>query len=145
MPLSDDVLRLDNQLCFPLYAAAKAIVRSYEPFLGPLGLTYTQYIVMMVLWEKGEATINEVGEKVLLDSGTLSPLVNKLIAKGYLEKTTGEDGRERHITVTHSGCELKEKCLEIPAKIGSCVKLEPQEAMELYRLCHKVLEGVSNG
>ena len=141
MSIADDALRLDNQLCFPLYAAAKAIVRSYEPFLGPLGLTYTQYIVMMVLWEKGEATINEVGEKVLLDSGTLSPLVNKLIAKGYLEKTKGVDGRERHLTVTSLGWELKEKCLEIPAKIGSCVKLEPQEGMELYRLCHKVLEG----
>ena len=142
MNFVDDPLRLENQLCFPLYAASKAVVRAYEPFLSPLGLTYTQYIVMMVMWEKGEATVNEIGARVHLDSGTLSPLLNKLVAHGYLEKSKGEDGRVRKLSVSISGQELRKKCLEIPAKVGSCFKLSPEEGLNLYLLCRKVLEGI---
>lgn len=138
-----DPLALENQLCFPLYAASKALIRRYEPLLEPLGLTYTQYIVMLVMWEQKNATVNELGEKVCLDSGTLSPLLKKLIAKGYLEKTKGDDGRIRHISLTEEGQKLRDKAVDIPHKIGSCLNLEPQEALTLYRLCYKTLHSVS--
>lgn len=141
MSSSSDPLLLQNQLCFPLYAAAKSLIRRYEPFLAPLGLTYTQYIVMMVLWEKKEITINDLGERVYLDSGTLSPLVNKLVAKGFVEKRKLDDGRFRLLCLTEEGAELRERCLDIPAKIGSCLCLNPGEAESLYRLCYKTLGG----
>lgn len=134
-----DPLLLKNQLCFPLYAASKALTRRYEPLLEPLGLTYTQYIVMLAMWEKGQATVNEVGEMVLLDSGTLSPLLQKLEQKGYVEKSRGEDGRSRVLSLTPEGLALKEKAKDIPMKIGSCLNLSPEEAMSLYKLCYKTL------
>lgn len=134
-----DPLLLKNQLCFPLYAASKALTRRYEPLLEPLGLTYTQYIVMLAMWEKGQATVNEVGEMVLLDSGTLSPLLQKLEQKGYVEKSRGEDGRSRVLSLTPEGLALKEKAKDIPMKIGSCLNLSPEEAMALYKLCYKTL------
>ena len=138
-----DPLLLQNQLCFPLYAAAKALVRRYEPLLTPLGLTYTQYLVMMVLWEKKEVTVNELGERVCLDSGTLSPLVNKLVAKGFLEKRKLNDGRYRLLCLTQKGAALRDQCLSIPGQIGSCLRLTPEEARALYNLCYKTLEGVA--
>ena len=100
MDANFDPLLLKNQLCFPLYAASKAIVRRYEPFLKPLGLTYTQYIVMMAMWEKKRCDVKELGEAVCLDSGTLSPLLQKLIEKGYLVKTRQKDGRYRELSLT---------------------------------------------
>ena len=138
-----ETLLLKNQLCFPLYATAKALVRKYEPFLEPLGLTYTQYIVMLVLWEKDHVTVNEVGEAVCLDSGTLSPLLKKLEAKGYLEKDKAKDSRFRILSLTPEGVALKEKAKEIPAKVGSCLGLSLQEAQQLYVLCYKALGNLS--
>ena len=140
---SFDPLCLDAQLCFPLYAASKALVRRYEPFLEPLGLTYTQYIVMLVMWEKKTLTVNDLGERVHLDSGTLSPLIQKLIAKGYLCKARGEDARFRYVSLTEKGEGLREKALPIPTQIGCCLNLTPEEAQTLYRLCYKTLEGLS--
>ena len=137
-----DPLLLEHQLCFPLYAASKALIRQYEPYLEPLGITYTQYIVLMVLWEKGSATVNEVGERVRLDSGTLSPLLQKLEAKGLIEKKRTEDGRYRLLTLTPEGLDLKEKAKEIPEKIGSCLGLDPIEGQQLYTLCYKVLRNL---
>ncbi len=137
-----DPLLLKNQLCFPLYAASKAVTRSYEPYLKPLGLTYTQYIVMMVMWEKKEADVKELGASVCLDSGTLSPLLNKLIAKGYLAKRREGDGRHRHIFLTEEGQQLREKAKDVPMKIGSCLRLTPEEAAVLYKLTYKVLENL---
>ena len=137
-----DPLKLENQLCFPLYAASKALIRRYEPLLEPLGLTYTQYIVMLVMWEKKSLTVNELGECVCLDSGTLSPLVKKLEERGYLCKSKAEDGRFRILTLTEEGEALKEKAKPIPAAIGSCLNLSPEEALTLYRLCYKTLQGV---
>lgn len=137
-----DPLLLENQLCFPLYAASKALIRQYEPYLEPLGITYTQYIVLMVMWEKGSATVNEVGERVHLDSGTLSPLLQKLEAKGLIEKKRTEDGRCRLLTLTQEGMDLKEKAMEIPEKIGSCLGLDPIEGQQLYTLCYKVLRNL---
>lgn len=138
----DDTLKLSNQLCFPLYASGKEITRKYKPFLDKLGITYTQYIVLMVLWEKDHVSVKEIGEKLYLDSGTLTPLLNKLLIKGYIsKKTLPSDNRELIISLTDKGLELKKEAYEIPPQIAKEVKLSPEEAKELYRLLYKVLEG----
>lgn len=134
-----DPLLLENQLCFPLYAVSKALVRQYEPLLSDLNLTYTQYIVMLAMWEKKTLSVNDIGAMVHLDSGTLSPLLQKLEEKGYLEKTRGHDGRKRLISLTEEGANLKEKAKDIPLKIGNCLHLTPDEAKCLYSLCYKTL------
>ena len=138
----DDTLKLSNQLCFPLYASGKEITRKYKPFLDKLGITYTQYIVLMVLWEKDHISVKEIGEKLYLDSGTLTPLLNKLLVKGYIsKKALPSDNRELIISLTNKGLELKKEAYEIPPQIAKEVKLSPEEAKELYRLLYKVLEG----
>lgn len=138
----DDTLKLSNQLCFPLYASGKEITRKYKPFLDKLGITYTQYIVLMVLWEKDHVSVKEIGEKLYLDSGTLTPLLNKLLIKGYIsKKSLPRDNRELIISLTNKGLELKKEAYEIPPQIAKEIKLSPEEAKELYRLLYKVLEG----
>ena len=138
----DDTLKLSNQLCFPLYASGKEITRKYKPFLDKLDITYTQYIVLMVLWEKDHVSVKEIGEKLYLDSGTLTPLLNKLLLKGYIsKKTLPSDNRELIISLTNKGLELKKEAYEIPPQIAKEVKLSPEEVKELYRLLYKVLEG----
>lgn len=138
----DDTLKLSNQLCFPLYASGKEITRKYKPFLDKLDITYTQYIVLMVLWEKDHVSVKEIGEKLYLDSGTLTPLLNKLLIKGYIsKKALPRDNRELIISLTNKGLELKKEAYEIPPQIAKEVKLSPEEAKELYRLLYKVLEG----
>ena len=138
----DDTLKLSNQLCFPLYASGKEITRKYKPFLDKLDITYTQYIVLMVLWEKDHVSVKEIGEKLYLDSGTLTPLLNKLLLKGYIsKKSLPRDNRELIISLTNKGLELKKEAYEIPPQIAKEVKLSPEEAKELYRLLYKVLEG----
>ena len=143
MSESFDPFLLENQLCFPLYAASKAVVRRYEPLLSPFGITYTQYIVLLVLWEKDDITVNELGERVYLDSGTLSPLLRKLEAKGYIIKSRKEDGRYRRLLLTEEGRALKGKLSNVPYSVGSCIHLAPEEAKALYDLCYKTLESVS--
>ena len=138
----DDTLKLSNQLCFPLYASGKEITRKYKPFLDKLDITYTQYIVLMVLWEKDHVSVKEIGERLYLDSGTLTPLLNKLLTKGYIsKKSLPSDNRELIISLTDKGLELKKEAYEIPPQIAKEVKLSPEEAKELYRLLYKVLEG----
>lgn len=138
----DDTLKLSNQLCFPLYASGKEITRKYKPFLDKLGITYTQYIVLMVLWEKDHVSVKEIGERLYLDSGTLTPLLNKLLLKGYIsKKALPSDNRELIISLTNKGLELKKEAYEIPPQIAKKVKLSEEEAKELYRLLYKVLEG----
>ncbi|MCR5278132.1 MAG: MarR family transcriptional regulator [Lachnospiraceae bacterium] len=135
-------LLLKNQLCFPLYACGRKIVSAYTPFLKPLGLTYTQYIVFMVLWEKESVTVGQLGSELHLDAGTLTPLLKHLREEGYItrERST-EDERITLITLTDKGMELKEKCKDIPLKIASGnVSLSEEEAGELYRLLYKFLE-----
>ena len=138
----DDILKLSNQLCFPLYASGKEITRKYKPYLDKLNITYTQYIVLMVLWEKDHISVKEIGERLYLDSGTLTPLLNKLISKGYIKKETQpSDNRELIISLTKKGIELKKQAYEIPPLIASKVKLSPEEGKQLYQLLYKVLEG----
>ncbi len=133
-------LMLDNQLCFPLYACAKEVVRRYKPFLDEIDLTYTQYIVMMVLWEKREAAVNELGECLLLDSGTLTPLLKKLEAKGFVRRTRDKgDARRLMVTLTDEGLALRDRALAVPESMGRCVAMEPEETAQLYHLLHKML------
>ena len=135
-----DPLKLSNQLCFPLYAAAKEVVRKYTPALEKIDLTYTQYITMMVLWEEREISVKALGERLFLDSGTLTPVLKTLEKKGLIARTRSEkDERVLIATVTAAGLDLRDNALSIPGEVASCVDLTPEEAVELYRLLHKVL------
>ncbi|WP_029321656.1 MarR family winged helix-turn-helix transcriptional regulator [Butyrivibrio sp. AE3004] len=138
-----DGLKLENQLCFPLYACSKEIIRAYKPFLDEVDLTYTQYITMMVLWDKKEMNVKTLGECLFLDSGTLTPVLKKLENKGYLKRTRSKtDERNLLVSITKEGEALKEKAKDIPAKIGSCVKLNENDAKELYRLLYMIIDNV---
>lgn len=138
-----DMLLLENQLCFPLYACAKEIVRRYKPFLDEIDLTYTQYITMMVLWEKKRTTEKEMGECLYLDSGTLTPVLKKLEGKGLLTRERSkEDERSLVVEITSAGEALKEPASRIPEEMGKCICLEPNEAKVLYSLLHKLLSSV---
>ena len=136
-------LKLENQLCFPLYACAKEIVRRYQPSLEPLDLTYTQYLVMMALWEYEEQTVKELGQRLWLDSGTLTPVLKKLEAKGYVSRRRSTyDERSVVIAVTEEGRALCDRAALVPMEIGSCVKLSAQEAMQLHTLLYRLLAGM---
>ena len=136
-------LRLDSQLCFPVYACAKEITRAYKPYLDAIDLTYTQYIAMMVLWERGSVNVKTLGESLLLDSGTLTPVLKKLEAKGYIVRTRSEkDERNLVVSLTPAGDALKEKALSIPARMGDCLSLTKEEAQQLYELLYKLLGNV---
>ena len=135
-------LKLENQLCFPLYACARKIMNQYTPALKPLGLTYTQYIVFMVLWEKEKVTVGELGRELLLDAGTLTPLLKNLEKQGYVTRERmKDDERVTMICITEKGDALKEQCKDIPARIGAaCTQLDAQDAKDLYRILHKLLK-----
>lgn len=138
-----DVLKIENQLCFPLYACAKEIVRKYKPFLDELDLTYTQYITMMVLWERKEMNVKTLGEYLYLDSGTLTPVLKKLESKGYItRKRSVEDERNLNVVITEMGEDLKEKAVLIPEQMGHCIHLDHEEALNLYQLLYKVLKNI---
>ncbi|MBO4338879.1 MAG: MarR family transcriptional regulator [Clostridia bacterium] len=140
-----DALKLDNQICFPLYACSKEIVRMYKPFLDDIDLTYTQYITMMVMWETEEINVKSLGERLYLDSGTLTPLLKKLETKGYVVRNRSKtDERNLLVTLTDKGRELKKKAICIPEKMAGCVHLTRDEAFELYRLLHKVLSAAED-
>lgn len=135
-----DSLKLENQICFPLYAASKEIVRHYKPFLDKLDLTYTQYITMMVMWEHKEITVKELGQYLYLDSGTLTPVLKTLEKKGWVVRCRAkEDERVLNVTITEAGEALKEEALNIPKQMACCVKLEADEAKQLYQTLHKIL------
>ena len=135
-------IRLRNQICFPLYACAKEIIRQYREPLAELNLTYTQYIVMMVLWERGQANEKLLCEALCLKSNTLTPLLKKLRDKGYIGITKDEgDGRNLVITLTKAGKELKDRALGVPECIAKEFRLTPDEAAELYRILYKLIDG----
>ena len=116
-----DALKLENQLCFPLYACAREIVKQYKPFLDEIDLTYTQYITMMVLWERGEVTSKLLGEKLFLDSGTLTPVLKKLAEKGLItRRRSPEDERNLLVALTESGMALRDSAAEVPVKMAGC-------------------------
>lgn len=138
-----DSLKLQNQLCFPLYACAKEVTKRYQPLLNEIDLTYTQYIVMMVLWEQKQINVKHLGEMLFLDSGTLTPLLKKLEVKGYITRTRNEqDERSVIISVTQKGIDLRKKAKDIPEEIGKCVNLTQEEAVTLYKILYKILDKI---
>ncbi len=136
-----DALRLDRQLCFPLYACAREMIKLYKPALDELDLTYTQYISMMVLWEKRSVSVKELGEELYLDSGTLTPLLKKMEAKGLLtRRRSAEDERSLIVSLTEKGLALRDQAMAVPPRMSRCVSLEPEERKELFRLLYKLLK-----
>lgn len=141
---SDEALRLDHQLCFPLYAAARRIVSLYTPYLKPLGLTYTQYLVLMVLWEEDHKTVGDLCRRLYLDSGTLTPLLKKMESAGLVRRTRSEeDERVVTVTLTQAGADIKNQVRTLPQTVGGCLDLTPGEAMHLYSLLYRLLQGPS--
>lgn len=137
-------LKLENQLCFPLYAASREVIKRYHPYLTELGLTYTQYIAMMVFWAEGRISVKELGQKLFLDSGTLTPVLKSLEEKGYVKRRRSlEDERVLIVEITEAGEVLKERAVSIPEKIAGCVRLDTEDAMQLYRLLYKVLAAIN--
>ncbi len=135
-----DPLKLENQICFPLYACSKEIVKAYKPYLDELDLTYTQYITMMVMWEHKELRVKEVGQFLYLDSSTLTPLLKRLEEKGYVARRRSEqDERDLIVSITEVGEALREKALTVPGRIASCVNMEPEKAQALYGILYELL------
>lgn len=135
-----EAIKLENQICFPLYACSREIIKQYRPFLDKIDLTYTQYIAMMVLWDKKTVNVKALGDILYLDSGTLTPLLKKLEAKGLVARQrSSEDERNLIVTVTQKGEALKEQALTVPGEIAKCSNLEPEEAATLYRILYKML------
>lgn len=130
--MSYELLKLNNQLCFALYACSKEVTRIYKPFLDKLGITYTQYISLLVLWEKDNITVKELGERLLLDSGTLTPLLKKLEAIGLLKRIRDtQDERNVYVNLTEKGLAMKDKALELPTKVLCGTGLTMEEAINL--------------
>lgn len=137
----EDSLKLENQLCFPLYAASKEIIKQYKPFLDELNMTYTQYITMMVLWEHNTISMVDICSYLYLDSGTLTPVLKKLEGKGYLNRVRSKkDERAVDITITAAGLELESKAKNIPQKISKCFDITSEEASTLYKILYKIIK-----
>ena len=135
-----EALKLENQLCFPLYACAREVVKKYKPFLDDIGLTYTQYVTMLVLWEKPEVTSKEIGERLHLDSGTLTPVIKKLADKGLVTRRRApEDERNLVVALTDAGLALRDRAARIPGQMAGCVRLDPEDARTLYRILYHLL------
>ncbi|SMP61979.1 MarR family winged helix-turn-helix transcriptional regulator [Anoxynatronum buryatiense] len=139
--MNDDFLKLDKQLCFPLYACSRQVIRLYKPVLDPLGLTYTQYITLMVLWETDHISVKELGERLFLDSGTLTPLLKKMENQGLVRRVRSlEDERVVVIHLTEEGKKMKDKAAEVPRRVVSCLHLDQEDAKNLHRILHLILE-----
>ena len=136
-----EAMKLANQLCFPLYAAARNVTNLYTPWLKPLGLTYTQYLVFLVLWERDGLSVSEIGEKLMLDNGTLSPLLKKMEQAGYVKRRRSRaDDRVVEITLTEKGKVLQEQAKDVPENVAGCIDLPPEKARQLYTLLYELLE-----
>lgn len=139
-----DSLTLKNQLCFPIYLVAKEITKRYSYLLEELDLTYTQYIVMMYFWEKRTSNVKEIGNILLLDSSTLTPLLKKLEVKGYITRSRSlADERNLIVSVTDKGLKLRDKALNIPVEMTKCVDLEDKEIKTLYEITNKILNNIT--
>ncbi|MBQ2230410.1 MAG: MarR family transcriptional regulator [Oscillospiraceae bacterium] len=137
----NSILKLENQICFPLYAASRDVIKRYKPYLDDMGLTFTQYITMIVLWEEKTVTVKELGKRLYLDSGTLTPLLKKMEAKGLItRKRSFEDERNLIVTVTEEGERLKEMADGIPEKILACSEISLEEAVTLRALLLNIIK-----
>ena len=140
MSMADELI-LDNQLCFALYVCSKEIIRKYKPYLDPLGLTYTSYIAMMALWEKDGVLVKDLGSRLFLDSGTLTPLLKKMEKDGFICRNhSTDDERSIIITLTQKGRELKEKCRDIPKNVACCAKLSKENADVIRTYLHSIMK-----
>ena len=138
-----EALKLSQQLCFPLYACSREMIKLYKPYLDELGLTYTQYITMMVLWEHKAMTVKALGQELYLDSGTLTPLLKKLEEKGLVTRRRSDlDERNLIVTITELGESMKDRALHIPAEMTKCINLPREDIRDLYRMLHQLLEFV---
>lgn len=136
-------LHLDSQLCFPLYAAARKVVNHYTPLLKPFGITYTQYIVLLALWESGGATVGDLCRRLYLDNGTITPLLKKMEEAGFISRSRSrQDERVVSVTVTEAGWDLRQAVKDVPFKVGGCIPIERDEAYSLYRLLRKLIENL---
>lgn len=145
MPEQFDPLKLGNQLCFPLYVCSKEVIRRYKPYLDPLDLTYTQYITLMALWEHRHISVKELGERLYLDSGTMTPVLKKLESKGYITRTRSKkDERSVYVDLTERGLAIKESAEGIPKQMGACVPLSMEERQQLHGLLVKILNGLEH-
>ncbi len=139
----DEALRLENQLCFPLYACARMVVGKYTPYLKPLGITYTQYLVFLLLWAEDGQSVGNLCERLYLDSGTLTPMLKKMEEKHLVERRRcKDDERMVRIWLTEEGRKLKERAAAIPLQVGSCIKITPEEATTLYTLLYRTMEQI---
>ena len=138
-----DSLKLENQLCFPIYLCSKEIIRRYTPFLEKLDLTYTQYIVMMYFWEKEKSNVKEISKSLLIDSGTLTPLLKNLEKKGYIKRVRSTiDERNLEVTITEKGMNLREEALSVPKNMKECIQLEEKDAKTLYKIMYQLLYNI---
>ena len=136
-----DALKLSKQLCFPLYACSRGVIREYKPYLDKLDLTYTQYIAMLVLWEKGTLTVKELGEELYLDSGTLTPLLKKLEQKGLINrKRSSADERNLLLSLTKAGWNMRDDAMIIPEELAKTVPISQEDAKTLYDILYSMLE-----
>ena len=137
----NEMLKLENQLCFPLYACAKEVVRRYTPLLEPLGLTYTQYIAMMVMWEHKSISVRDMGKMLFLDSGTLTPMLKKMEKAGWISRRRSrEDERMVIVTITEKGEKLQEQAADVPVRMAGCLTLKNDDAMQLYSLLNELMK-----
>ena len=140
-----ETMKLANQLCFPLYAASRNVISLYTPWLKPLGLTYTQYILFLVLWEQDGITVGEICDKLMLDNGTVSPMLKKMQQAGYIDrKRSEEDERIVVITLTEEGRALQDKARDIPEKVAGCIDPPQEKAVQLYSLLYELLDNQRN-
>lgn len=140
-----EALKLSNQLCFPLYACAKEIIRTYSPFLEEIDLTYTQYITMLVIWEEKKIYVKDLGRRLYLDSGTLTPVLKKLEAKNLvLRERCKSDERNLCVILTQEGERLRERAADIPIRMGNCINLDAQERRQFAALLDKLLSGITD-
>lgn len=138
-----EALKLENQLCFPLYACSREVIKRYRPFLDRIGLTYTQYVAMMVFWEAESISVKELGQRLYLDSGTLTPVLKALEQKGYItRRRSAEDERILIAALTETGRALQEAAAEIPQQLGQCLRMRPEDAQMLYRLLYQLLGSI---
>ena len=138
-----EALKLSQQLCFPLYACSREMIKLYKPFLDELGLTYTQYITLMVLWEHKAMTVKALGQELYLDSGTLTPLLKKLEEKGLVTRRRSDlDERNLIVTITELGESMRDQALHIPSEMTKCINLPREDIRDLYRMLHQLLEFV---
>ena len=136
-------LQLDGQLCFPLYACARKVINAYTPLLKPLGLTYTQYLVMLEMWEKEKEKVGDLCRRLYLDCGTITPMLKKMEESGWLTRCRcKEDERVVYVALTEKGRALREQVKDVPLQVGQCVSLPKEDAFELYRLLHKLLDAM---